>query len=427
LPKLAVLAASIFFGMDPIDSTTSTPGKAPRQAAVIFIFLTLLIDVTGFGIIIPVVPKLIMELTGRDLSYASMMGGWILLIYALMQFLFAPILGGLSDQYGRRPILLGSLFGFGLDYMLQAYAPTIAWLFIGRAFAGILGSSFTTAGAYIADVSTPEKRAQNFGLIGAAFGLGFILGPLLGGLLGQFGPRVPFLVAAGLSLLNWLYGYFVLPESLPLERRRAFDWRRANPVGTLLQLRKYPIIIQIMPALILLYLAVYAVQGGWSYYTMERFQWNEAMVGYSLAFVGIITSIIQGGLIRLIIPKIGPKRGIYLGLLSQALGLFCFAFANQSWMMFAFCIPYCLGGIAGPSLQGIISTQVAGNEQGELQGGLTSLMSACSIVGPLLMSAIFSYFTAGGAASPMYFPGAAMLAGGVLTLISAAWAYWILK
>jgi DHA1 family tetracycline resistance protein-like MFS transporter len=223
-----------------------------RQAAVGFIFVTLLIDVIGFGIIIPVIPKLITHLTGDTLSHASRVGGWLMFAYALMQFIFAPILGGLSDRYGRRPILLLSLFGFGIDYIFQAYAPTLAWLFVGRILAGILGSSFTTASAYIADVSTPEKRGQNFGLIGAAFGLGFIIGPAIGGLLGQYGPRAPFLAAAVLALVNWLYGLLILPESLDPENRRAFSWKRANPVGTLLQLKKYPVIIGLVGSLILL-------------------------------------------------------------------------------------------------------------------------------------------------------------------------------
>ena len=392
-----------------------------RSAAVGFIFITLLIDVIGFGIIIPVLPKLIIELTGKDLSHASLVGGWLMFAYAFMQFLCAPVLGGLSDRYGRRPVLLFSLFGFGLDYILLALAPNIGWLFIGRILAGILGSSFTAGAAYIADVSTPEKRAQNFGMIGAAFGLGFIIGPMLGGLLGQFGSRVPFMAAAALALLNWLYGYFILPESLKKENRRAFDWRRANPVGTLLQLRKYPVISGLIISLILLYIASHAVQGVWAYYTMEKFKWDEAMVGYSLGFVGIVSAIVQAGLIRIIIPKLGQERSVYVGLGFYTIGLVLFAFATQSWMMFAFCIPYCLGGIAGPALQGIISTQVPSNEQGELQGGLTSLVSATAIVGPPLMTGLFSYFTASSA--PVYFPGAAMLTGAVLALVSTLLAY----
>ena len=313
-----------------------------RSAAVGFIFITLLLDVIGFGIIIPVIPKLIMGLSGKDLSHASQIGGWLMFAYAIMQFTFAPILGGLSDQYGRRPILLGSLFGFGIDYLFSAFAPTIGWLFVGRMIAGIMGSSFTTASAYIADVSPPEKRSQNFGLIGAAFGLGFIIGPAIGGFLGAYGPRAPFIAAACLAFLNWLYGLFILPESLKPENRRAFDWKRANPVGTLSQLRKYPIISGLLVSLVLLYIAAWAVQGGWSYYTMEKFQWDERMVGISLSVVGLITAIVQAGLIRIIIPKLGQQRGVYVGLSLYCFGFLCFAFATKGWMMFAALVPYCL-------------------------------------------------------------------------------------
>ena len=396
-----------------------------RPAAIGFIFITMLIDVMGFGIIIPVIPKLIMGLTGKDLSHAAQIGGWLMFSYAIMQFVFAPILGGLSDQYGRRPILLGSLFGFGIDYLFSAFAPTIGWLFVGRMLAGVLGSSFTTGAAYIADISPPEKRAQNFGLIGAAFGMGFIIGPALGGFLGTYGPRAPFIAAACLALLNWLYGMFVLPESLSLANRRKFEWKRANPIGTLSQLKKYPIISGLIVSLVLVHISAWAVQGGWSYYTMEKFHWDERMVGISLSVVGLLTAIVQAGLIRVIIPKIGQERGVYVGLGLYCLGFLFFAFATEGWMMYAALIPYCLGGIAGPSLQGIISTQVEPTQQGELQGGLTAMVSATAIVSPLLMTSIFSYFTAAGA--PVYFPGAAMLTGAVLTFLSAGLAYRTLR
>lgn len=387
-----------------------------RNAALVFIFITLLIDVIGFGIIIPVMPKLIRQLIGGTLSDASRYGGWLLFSYAVMQFIFSPILGGLSDQYGRRPVLLFSLFGFGLDYLFLGFAPTIGWLFVGRIVAGITGSSFTTAGAYIADVSEPEKRAQNFGIIGAAFGLGFIIGPALGGILGQYGARMPFFAAAGLALLNWLYGYFILPESLKPENRRKFNWKRANPVGALLQLRRYPVIIGLIASLICIYTAVHAVQGTWTYYTMEKFKWNEAWVGYSLSFVGLMVALVQGGLNRIMIPKLGEKRAVFVGLSFYVLGLLCFAFASQGWMMFAFMVPYALGGLAGPSLQGIISNQVPANEQGELQGGLNSLISVTSIIGPLLMTNLFGYFTS--AKAPVYFPGAPFVMGAFLTALS---------
>ncbi len=395
------------------------------KAALSFIFVTLLIDVTGFGIIIPVMPKLIQELTGGTLAQASSYGGWLLFAYAIMQFVCAPIVGNLSDRFGRRPILLASLFGFGVDYLLMAFAPTLAWLFLGRIVAGIMGASFTTASAYIADISTPEKRAQNFGLIGAAFGLGFIIGPLIGGLIGAYGTRLPFLVTAGLSMVNWLYGFFILPESLSKENRRKFEWKRANPVGSLISLKRFPIITGLIASLVLVYVSAHAVQTNWSYYTIEKFDWDERMIGISLTVVGLVFAIVQGGLIRIIIPKLGNERSVYVGLSLYAIGYFLYAFSTQSWMMFAVTIPYCLGAIAGPAIQGIISNQVPSNEQGELQGALTSLMSVSSIVGPLLMTQIFYFFTR--VEAPIYLPGAPMILGGVLTVISAILARRSLK
>ena len=391
-----------------------------KNSALLFIFITLLIDVTGLGIIIPVLPTLIQELIGGNLSEAAKYGGWLTFSYALMQFVFSPILGGLSDRYGRRPVLLISLFGFGIDYIFMGLAPTIGWLFVGRLIAGVCGASMTTAGAYIADVSLPEKRAQNFGLIGAAFGIGFIIGPVIGGLLGQFGARVPFFAAATLALLNWLYGYFILPESLKPENRRTFNWKRANPVGSLMQLRKYPLVLSLVVSLVFIYLAGHATQSTWTFYTMEKFKWNEAWVGYSLGFVDLMIAIVQGGLIRIYIPKLGQKRSVYFGLTLYILGFIGFAYASAGWMMFAFIVPFALGGFAGPALQGIISSQVPGNEQGELQGALTSLISMTSIFGPLMMTYLFSYFTSGDA--PFIFPGASFLMGAILTLIALIFA-----
>jgi len=400
-------------------SQPTAPAK--RGPALIFIFITLLIDVTGLGIIIPVVPKLIEQLIHGNLSQAASYGGWLTFAYATMQFVFSPILGGLSDQYGRRPVLLFSLFGFGLDYILTGFSPTIEWLFLGRIFAGITGASFTTASAYIADVSPPEKRAQNFGLIGAAFGIGFILGPALGGQLAQFGPRTPFFVAAGLAFINFLYGYFILPESLAPENRRTFDWRRANPVGSLRRLGHYPVILGLVASLVLIYIAGFSVQGTWTFYTMEKFKWNEETVGWSLAMIGLCFAIVQGGLTRVIIPKLGQQRSVYVGLMFSALGFALFALASEGWMMFAFMGVYAMGGIAGPSIQGIISTQVPANEQGEVQGALTSLTSTTAIFGPLIMTNLFSFFTATNA--PVYFPGAPYLLSAVLTVISAVLAW----
>lgn len=391
--------------------------KPNKQAALSFIFITLLIDVTGLGIIIPVLPKLIQTLIHGNLSDASRYAGLLTVAYSITQFLFAPILGNLSDKYGRRPVLLGSLFGFGIDYFLMAFAPSIAWLFVGRIIAGITGASFTTASAYIADVSTPEKRAQNFGMIGVAFGVGFIIGPVLGGILGKYSTHLPFIAAGVLALLNAAYGYFVLPESLDAAHRRSFDIKRANPLGSLLQLKKYPAVLGLAVSLFLVYFAGQAVQSVWTFYTFEKFNWNEAMVGYSLGFVGLTVAAVQGGLIRVAIPKLGQERSIWIGLVLYGIGLILFGLANKGWMMFAFMIPYALGGIAGPALQGIMTQQVPKNEQGELQGALTGLMSLSAIFGPWLMTYIFYYFTRPG--TPLHFPGAPFMLGALLMFLSA--------
>ncbi|MEQ1554632.1 MAG: TCR/Tet family MFS transporter [Ferruginibacter sp.] len=395
-----------------------------KKAAIGFIFITLVIDVTGLGLIIPVLPKLIEQLIHGNISNAAKWGGWLTATYAVMQFVFSPVLGGLSDKYGRRPVLLFSLLGLAVDYLFLSFAPTIAWLFVGRAIAGIGGASFTTATAYIADISTKENRAQNFGMIGAAFGIGFIIGPVLGGLLGSFGARIPFMVAAGLSFLNFLYGYFILPESLSKNNRRAFDIKRANPIGSLLQLKKYPNLGGLIFSFILIYMAAHAVQSNWSFFGIEKLHWTEKMIGISLGVVGVLVSIVQGGLIRFINPKIGNEKSVYFGLLLYAVGLMLFAFATQTWMMFLFLVPYCLGGICGPALQSIISGNVAANEQGELQGALTSLISLTSIFGPMLMTGLFSYFTS--TKAPFYFPGVSFVAGSLFMLASALIAYFSL-
>jgi len=362
-----------------------------------------------------------MELKHCDISEASRYGGVLLFAYALMQFLFAPVVGNLSDKYGRRPILLFSLAGFAIDYTLTGFAPTIYWLFAGRLIAGITGASFTTASAYIADVSTPEKKAQNFGMIGVAFGIGFIVGPAIGGFLGKWGIRIPFFAAAGLAAVNWLYGLIVLPESLDAAHRRAFSWKKANPVGSLLMFKKHPVIYGLVASITLLYIASHAVQSAWSYYGIEKFHWDEKMIGISLAVVGVCVAVVQGGLIRIIIPKLGQEKSVYVGLALYTAGFILFGIATQSWMMFAFTLVYCFGGITMPALQGIISNNVPKNEQGELQGALTGLMSASTLVGPILMTNVFSYFTAKNA--PLYLPGASMFLAAIITLISTVLAY----
>ena len=383
--------------------------------ALLFIFITLLIDCTGLGIIIPVTPKLIEELIGGDISDASKWGGWLTFSYAIMQFLFSSVLGGLSDRYGRRPILLISLLGLGIDYIFLAFAPTIFWLFVGRMIAGISGASFTTASAYIADISEPEKRAQNFGMVGAAFGLGFILGPFIGGMFSQFGTRVPFLIAAALSLLNAIYGYFALPESLDESHRRPFDWKRANPIGTLINLKRYKKVFGLILIIFLINIAGHAAQSTWTYYTMLKFKWNEQWVGYSLAFVGLTVGLVQGGLIRVVIPKIGQVKSIYIGLILYLIGHSLFSIASDSWMMFVFMIPFALGGLAMPAIQGVIANQVPDNEQGEMQGAITSLISLTAIIGPILMTDLFYRFTK--APEHLYFPGAPFLLAAILTLL----------
>lgn len=396
-----------------------------QKNALLFIFITLLIDCTGIGIIIPVTPKLIQELIGGDISEASKYGGWLAFAYGIMQFLFSSVLGGLSDRYGRRPVLLISLLGLGIDYIFLAFAPTMFWLFVGRIIAGISGASFTTASAYIADISEPEKRAQNFGMVGAAFGIGFILGPLIGGLFADFGSRVPFLIAAGLSLLNAVYGYFVLPESLSQENRRAFDWKRANPIGTFINLKRHKEIIWLIVAVFLLNIAGQSPESTWTYYTILKFDWSTKMVGASLAFIGLSIAIVQGGLIRIIVPKLGQKKSVYLGFLFSLIGYILFAFANQGWMMFAFMVPFALGGIAMPAIQGIISNRVPANEQGEMQGAITSLISVTSIIGPVLMTELFYSFTQNN--SSLYFPGAPFMMSAILVTISLAIAMFTLK
>lgn len=387
-----------------------------RKASLTFIFITILVDVIGIGIIIPVIPSLIEKLSGDGLSEASRIGGWLIFAFAIMQFLFAPLMGILSDKFGRRPVLLLSLLGLGIDYLFHAYAPTIGWLLVGRVLAGITGASLTVANAYIADISTPENKAQNFGMVGAAFGLGFIIGPVIGGIAGEINVQYPFFISAGLTFLNFIYGFVVLPESLAPEKRRNIDLKRANPIGSLKLIRKYPIVLGLITSFFLLYLASQAVQTTWTYYSMYKFAWDEAMVGYSLGVVGIIVAVVQGGLVKYAVKWWGEKKTIYRGYFLWIVGLVLFAAASEGWMLFAFLLPYCLGGIASPTLQGVVSNQVADNEQGELQGALTATMSLSAIIGPLIMTNLFYIFTQEN--TPIQFPGAPFVLGAILVLIS---------
>ncbi len=386
-----------------------------RTPALGFILVTVLIDVIGVGLIIPIMPELLGELGITDTGRASFIGGLLISSYAIMQFFFAPILGGLSDQYGRRLVILISLFGLTIDYLIVANAPTVTWLFIGRIIAGIGGASFTTASAYIADISAPEKRAQNFGMIGAAFGIGFILGPVLGGYIGKIDTRLPFYVAAGMSFLNWLYGFFILPESLSKENRRPFQWKRANPIGSFRSLIKYPLLLNFFIAFFIIYLAAHSVQSNWSFFGAEVFDWKSGEIGFSLSVVGILVAIVQAVLIRKSVAKYGDKVTVYMGLAFSTMGLILFSMATEEWMIYAFLAVYVLGGLAGPTLQGIMSNQVPADEQGELMGAVTSLQSLGNIVGPLVMTSTFFYFTS---SAPIYFPGAAFALGALLSIVS---------
>ena len=398
----------------------------PRTAgttALVFVLITVLIDTIGFGMIMPVLPALVVQLTGEPINRAAVYGGWLAFVYAVLQFACAPVLGNLSDRFGRRPVLLFSVASLGIDYIIIGLAPSLAWLFLGRAIAGIAGASFTPAYAYIADVSPPDRRAQNFGLIGAMFGGGFIIGPALGGLLGTYGPRAPFFAAATLSLINFVYGAFVLPESLPNESRRPFDWKRANPLGTLVQLRKHPLVLGLLTALFLWQLAHQVMPSTWAYYTMFRFGWSEAVVGASLAVVGLIMAVSQATLPRLMVPRLGEAASATIGLAIGGIGFVGYAFATRGWMMFALLVTWFFGAGVMPVTNALMSRRIPPTSQGELQGGVTSLYSLSSIIGPPVMTQIFGYFSSD--AAPVHLPGAAflcaaMLAGGSLLLFRRA-------
>lgn len=377
--------------------------------------MTVLVDSIGFGIILPVMPELIMELTGVELSASAVYGGWLAFSFALVQFFCAPILGNLSDRFGRRPVLLFCLLAFGIDYIIMGSARSMAWLFAGRLVSGIAGASFTPAYACIADISPPDKRAQNFGLVGAAFGFGFIAGPAIGGLLGALGPRAPFFAAATLALLNFAFGYFALPETLRPESRRAFDLKRANPLGTLLQMRKYPAVLGIAGAVFLWQLSHQVLPSTWAYFTMYRFGWSEAAVGASLAFAGAALVIGQGVLARRLIPALGgERRAAVVGLLTGAAAYVGYATATAGWMVYAWMLTWFVVCLAYPSMNALMSRQIPPSAQGELQGGVASIYSLSSIVGPPIMTQLFGYFSSSRA--PFRFPGAAFAASALMAL-----------
>lgn len=395
-----------------------SPRPAGR-AAFVFVFIAVLIDSIGFGIILPVLPRLIMQLTGVTVDRAAGYGGWLAFVYALLQFFCAPVLGNLGDRFGRRPVLLFALFALGIDYLIMGSAPTIGWLFLGRAIAGIAGASFTPAYAYVADISPPERRAQNFGLIGAAFGLGFVLGPAIGGALGSLGPRAPFFAAGAIALANGTLGLFALPESLPASSRRPFDWRRANPVGTLRQIRRFPVVTWLLAALFLWQLGHQVLPSTWAFYTISKFHWSSAEVGASLAFVGTLMAISQGVLTRVLIPWIGgQRRAAAAGLTAAFIAYLGYALVPQGWMMYLVSLSTFIFALAYPSMNAFASQQIPPNAQGELQGAVASAYSLSSIIGPPLMTQIFGYFSRPHA--PVYFPGAAFLTAALLTAACGA-------
>ena len=389
-----------------------------------FIFVTLLIDVLGVGLLIPILPKFVETLSGRGLSAGARDYGLLLGLYGLMQFAFSPLLGSLSDRYGRRPVLLFALGFTGLEYVVQALAPTLTWLYVGRILAGITGASFTTASAYIADVSPPEKRAQNFGLIGAAFGVGFIAGPALGGLLGGFGPRIPFWAAAGLSGINLIYGIIVLPESLKRENRRPYAWREANPFGVLLVLGRYPVIKGMVWSLLASNLATQCLQSTWVLFMTARFGWGTRENGFSLAVVGVVALIFQVGLARFLLPKFGERRTVLIGLAVAAAEYLGYALADRPWMVYAIMFAGGLSYLSGQAASGLLSREVGDDAQGTLQGALTSLASLTGIVGPVAATALFAYFTRPHA--PHKIPGISFFLASALDIIAVVIALRVL-
>jgi DHA1 family tetracycline resistance protein-like MFS transporter len=383
------------------------------RAALTFVLLSVFIDSVGFGIIIPSLPGVIMQLTGEPVSTAADWSGYLMAVYALLQFFMAPVFGNLSDRFGRRPILLGSLFAFGVDFLITGLATSMTWLFAGRAFAGVFGASFATAGAYIGDISDDTNRARNFGFIGAAWGSGFTLGPVIGGFVAEhFDVRAPFFVAAALALANVAFGLFALPESLPVERRRKFEWARANPFGAVKSLTHLPMIAGLLFAVFLYQIAHDSLPAVWMFYTQHKFGWGPAETGWSLTFVGVMTVIVMGGLTGYVVPRLGERRAIVLGFLLMTLGFIGYALVPQGWMIYPAIVFGSLGGIANPAMQSVMSKQAGPSSQGELQGAVASLASIAAIISPIFMTQLFSHFSA--PAASVQLPGAPYLVAAAL-------------
>jgi len=383
----------------------SAPAPNVRAPAVGFIFVTLVLSIVGFGLLIPVLPKLIVEFQGGDLTAGSHTYGWLVGVYALMQFVGSPILGSLSDRYGRRAIILIATAGSALDYVIMANAPTLSWLVVARIVAGFTGGVLATANAYIADVTPPEKRAGAFGLLGAAFGIGFIIGPALGGLLGEIDLRLPFWVAAGCSAANWIFGYFVLPESLTAENRRPFSWKRANPIGALAALNRFPAVLGLAGSFFLLMLAQNMLFSTWALYTDHRYHWSPLSVGLSLMFVGVLAGIVQAGLVGRIVPALGEKRAVILGMSISMCSQISYGLATQAWVVYVIMAVGDFAGIATPALQAYITKHVPPNEQGAVQGVYAGLGSLAGIPAPIIATWAFGWAIS--PQSPAYVPGIA--------------------
>ncbi len=394
---------------------------AKRQAgknALIFVLITVMISSIGFGIIIPVLPDLLKELTGLGNSEAAVYGGWLTFVFAVTQFVFMPVIGALSDRYGRRPIMLLSLLGLGLDYFIMGFAPTIGFLFLGRILAGAFGATFSTANAYIADITPPDKRAQNFGLVGAVFGVGFMLGPVIGGYLGEYNPRLPFIAAGIFSLLNVAYGYIFLPETLTEDNRRPFEWRRANAFGVFMQLRKLKGALGLLSVMLLLAIAHTAYPTVYTFTMNEALGWSARDVGISLGFFGIASIIVQGGLIRIIIPKIGLFWAALIGIISYILAFIGFGLAEAGWVIYAMGIFSAFAGLYQPSLNNMMSSRLDADEQGELQGAVGAVQGLAMMLGPLPMTYLFQKFTQSDNSAALYLPGAPFIFGAGLSVIA---------
>ena len=407
--------------------------KAPGKNALLFIFITVMLNMIGFGVIMPVMPDLIMEVTGEDRARAAQWGGYLSFAYAIMQFIMMPIIGGLSDRFGRRPVLLVSLLAYSIDFLAMAFAPVIGVIVAARLLAGAFAATFSTANAYIADISPPEKRAANFGLVGAAFGLGFVIGPAIGGALGEhYGVRAPFFFVAAVGAVNFIYGYFVLPETLAPQNRRRFEWKRANAFGNFKQFSQYPAILPIAGVMLIAQLAHWTYPSVWAYYAGEKFSWTLAEIGYSLMFVGLMSAVVQAGVVRVVVPRIGEQAAALFGMSVTAVAYIGYALAESDAVVYGLIAFSALGGLTQPAIQGIMSRTIPANAQGELQGAVAALMSIAMVLGPLMMTQIFAAFSAPGEpfvvgnvvvapqGAPFYFPGAPFAFAAILEICALA-------